>query len=392
VQQQNFDSGRREMSRRISIWAMWMCVIGMGIGLMCCRGKGGKDAGGTSEVAGGLDGRPGDGLGTETAPGDLPSARDGRPKGLDMSDGGATDDVGTVDGIADGGVTDGGSADGGMLDGGAVDGGISDSGAVDQGTTDVGATDGGTTDGAGMEILDGGAGEDTAHPCGDGNCSEDEDPCSCPEDCLEPMTCCKDEDCPQPLCGPCCESHCVEFECQDVWQPDCCWNNACEPGETYESCPMDCPQESCGNGTCDEEESPESCPTDCSIPCTPEGMPADQEGICCEGSTILNSNWIPDGGDCTGTYCYQPVCANCGDGECGPGENYCSCPDDCSDQDCVQAGGIAMTEFDILDCCDDLTPLTFPEIEGCSLYVCQQCGDGLCAAGETVANCPADCP
>jgi len=52
---------------------------------------------------------------------------------------------------------------------------------------------------------------------------------------------------------------------------------------------------------------------------------------CCEGleqigcDTPENDGTCPSG--CEGAF----ICTKCGNGECGPGENYCNCPDDCED-------------------------------------------------------------
>jgi hypothetical protein len=35
------------------------------------------------------------------------------------------------------------------------------------------------------------------------------------------------------------------------------------------------------------------------------------------------------GGECRPGCVGASVCARCGNGECGPGENECNCPDDC---------------------------------------------------------------
>jgi len=87
--------------------------------------------------------------------------------------------------------------------------------------------------------------EDCPQPdtCGDGECTVWEDPCLCPEDCMGPDNCCKDEDCPQPKCGPCCHAYCIDFQCVEQWDAPCCWNGECEEGETFENCPQDCPEE-----------------------------------------------------------------------------------------------------------------------------------------------------
>ncbi len=61
---------------------------------------------------------------------------------------------------------------------------------------------------------------------------------------------------------------------------------------------------------------------------------------CCPGLSVLNSNFIPDSGQCQGARCYEPVCAACGDGVCGAGENYCSCAANCGNLICVQEYGV----------------------------------------------------
>ena len=82
----------------------------------------------------------------------------------------------------------------------------------------------------------------TPELCGNGECDEGEDPCTCPADCLSMDTCCEALDCPQPKCGPCCKAECKDFKCAEpIWLEPCCWNNKCEEGETYETCPLDCP-------------------------------------------------------------------------------------------------------------------------------------------------------
>jgi len=194
--------------------------------------------------------------------------------------------------------------------------------------------------------------EDVSVPCGNAVCDVGENPCSCPEDCpvgagSAGEACCSAMDCAQPNCGPCCVVQCVSFACTEpIWLDDCCGNGKCEAGEDSASCPADCPAD-----------------------CVKEGMPLGMDETCCPGATELNSSWIAQDGECMGTFCWSPVCANCGDGDCGPGENYCSCPDDCGDLDCVQEGGAAMIELEITDCCDGLTPLPLGD-EGCDQYTC----------------------
>ena len=45
--------------------------------------------------------------------------------------------------------------------------------------------------------------------------------------------------------------------------PSSCGNGICEEGETWESCPEDCPEPVCGNGICESGETVENCPEDC---------------------------------------------------------------------------------------------------------------------------------
>jgi hypothetical protein len=79
-----------------------------------------------------------------------------------------------------------------------------------------------------------------------------------------------------------------------------CGNGTCDAGETYATCPEDCP---CGNGTCDAGETYATCPEDC--PCG--------NGTCDAGET----------------YATCPEDCLCGNGICDPAENHDSCPIDC---------------------------------------------------------------
>ncbi len=57
------------------------------------------------------------------------------------------------------------------------------------------------------------------------------------------------------------------------------------------------------------QDSPECCPGTAPIPCDQPGA----NGVCPQG--------------CAGAF----ICAQCGNNECGPGENACNCPEDCAD-------------------------------------------------------------
>jgi hypothetical protein len=123
---------------------------------------------------------------------------------------------------------------------------------------------------------------------------------------------------------------------------------------------------------------PECCPGLAPIGCERP----DNEGICppgCEGATI---------------------CAQCGNGVCGAGENACNCPADCSGAECVAAGGVVPVVPNAPSCCAGLAPIGCDQpgadgqcpggCEGAS--VCARCGDGACGAGENPCNCAQDCP
>ncbi|MCU0653086.1 MAG: hypothetical protein MUD10_02395 [Candidatus Pacebacteria bacterium] len=156
----------------------------------------------------------------------------------------------------------------------------------------------------------------------------------------------------------------------------------------------------CGNGACDYRENKYNCPKDCSgaacakesevinigdtkkccdglitySPCTSEQdciadswtckRPANTcvaEGknvvaypgspTCCSGLSAISIQTVSSAGTCSAP-ASGAVCAKCGNGICGNGENKCNCPKDCS------------------------TTIT--------------CGDGKCDSGES-ASCPRDC-
>lgn len=74
----------------------------------------------------------------------------------------------------------------------------------------------------------------------------------------------------------------------------------------------------------------------CAAPCKVEGegydLKAGVEGPCCDGLTAANTTLAPD----TDGACVEEdlnpakVCLACGDGTCGPDENACNCPLDCT--------------------------------------------------------------
>jgi len=88
----------------------------------------------------------------------------------------------------------------------------------------------------------------------------------------------------------------------------------------------------CGDGVCEEElENICNCPKDCEEICKTEGQSysifEDPQARCCEG---LDTKSIYDLENCIAVPGGKYSCVKCGNGICGPGENKCNCPKDCS--------------------------------------------------------------
>ncbi len=210
--------------------------------------------------------------------------------------------------------------------------------------------------------------------CGDGDCAANESPCTCPGDCplgdgAPGAVCCVAGDCSQPQ-GICQEATCDAFVCSDPVSVDgCCGNGACEDGETEADCAADCTGCLDAGGWHEWDDGPDRC---------------------CDDAAPLKVNMgVTSAGQCAPADCgVFAVCAECGDGVCGVGETFCSCPDDC-DGTCVGAGGVMIG---LEGCCAGLTASSLdPSASGCTLGVCTDCGDGTCDFGETESGCPADC-
>jgi hypothetical protein len=142
--------------------------------------------------------------------------------------------------------------------------------------------------------------------------------------------------------------------------PAGCPNGICDPGESSQSCPADCPSGvTCGDGRCDASEAPTTCPADCGEPST-----------CGNGTCEFNENPTSCPADCAEA---DP----CGDGRCEAPETARSCPADCAGSSSC-GDGVCTADESASSCPADCT-----EAGGC--------GDGVCTADESASSCPADC-
>ena len=86
----------------------------------------------------------------------------------------------------------------------------------------------------------------------------------------------------------------------------------------------------------------------------------DENETCCTGLTATNYSWMSTRRECTGGENSSFVCARCGDGSCGTGENKCNCPKDCNitcldseeERDYFTTGKITVKSQVITDTCN----------------------------------------
>lgn len=158
-----------------------------------------------------------------------------------------------------------------------------------------------------------------------------------------------------------------------------CGDLFCDPGETNESCPMDCNMEGCkvecnttaagrsciktcggapggfeqgnlafcGNGVCDPGETAENCASDCWDKVEfPQGGQVCGNSICEEGEDKLSC--CRDCG-CENRYaCVNNICVACGNGACESslGESRVSCCNDCGCDKFMCNRNKCMTEYE----------------------------------------------
>ena len=151
---------------------------------------------------------------------------------------------------------------------------------------------------------------------------------------------------------------------------------------------------SCEDGTFCGEDGCEACITEgetgAVVPTSPD---------CCPGLVSVSCDAPTYGGQCEG--CDGAfLCTNCGDDNCGTGENFCNCPDDCPVPDCTAEGDSHGVYPGAPSCCPGLNGIGCggPDDDGLCLLectggtICSFCPNGRCGPGENICNCPQDCP
>ena len=272
------------------------------------------------------------------------------------------------------------------------------------------------------EVVEFGCGEcETSPDCGNGTCDEGENCIECPADCGE---CTGTGDCCEPQETPGCQDGPVA-QCVCIQDAFCCveqWDEQCVAEVTQFGCGECATGEDCGNGTCDTAESCISCPLDCGSCagegdcCHPNATPGCEDAaiadcVCAKDMFCCESEWD--------SFCVDQVtefgcgdcgdAAGCGDGTCAVDEDCIVCPEDCGfcpgEGDCCLGNGTpgcqdkaiqdCVCAEDAFCCQSEWDDICASEVESLGCGDCiggpPECGDGLCAIGETCETCPEDC-
>lgn len=211
-----------------------------------------------------------------------------------------------------------------------------------------------------------GGGNGSSCYCGDGYCGSCDTLSNCEIDCAR--------------CG---DGHCSRFDIdcpQDCPDQIECGDGRCD--DMYgEECPEDCEPENCGDGWCDwdgefgERETSENCFRDCHC---------------------WNANCEPELGEDELT-CWQD-CSECGNGVCGPIEDFWICPEDCERP--VECSDMICEHFETEetcrhDCwCGNGTCDPAEALDGTCPDECGEeplCGNGVCDEDEDWRTCVYDC-
>ncbi len=208
---------------------------------------------------------------------------------------------------------------------------------------------------------------ETCRPWGEAECASDAD---CPA--AERCDACGSSSCPEcEDCVPACVEHVCETEPEpacDLPRPEC---DALHVSVVVDGCWICVDVRDCGEAECTGEGE---------FAAVVPGAPP-----CCEGLEPIGCD-APVEGECSPDPCVGAVvCARCGDGACGPGENLCNCAEDCGRRACDEGPLVCAAEPPV---CEEGSVLAVQG--GCWVCVnpatCRPWGEPGCAADADCGN------
>jgi len=160
------------------------------------------------------------------------------------------------------------------------------------------------------------------------------------------------------------------------------------------------PGEECDDGDQNSDTIPDACRTNCIASWCGDGV-IDSDEQCDSGDvgSATCEQLGYDGGEitCNGDICMRDEsgCFVCGDSECSPAEDSCSCPEDCGSQCgdgcCNGTETTCSCPEDCGDDCGDGCCTGSEDSCSCPEDCGNTCGDGCCNGSETTCTCPDDC-
>ena|GEM_PF-2105252 len=192
----------------------------------------------------------------------------------------------------------------------------------------------------------------------------------------------------------------TDSDCDDEWRDYQYCSNGCSNGQ----CNQQCQGGSCGCQTC---PSCQNCQGPCQG-CQGSGCQNCNQGNCigegqsvavypgappcCAGMTLIGCSTPLSSGGCS--QCVgSSICAKCGNGVCGLGENHCNCPADCPTYLATGSVSYGAPQGSIITYTGTSSGISsLPLI----VYTCEQRGGECCEDGgegevDGAADCPSEC-